>query len=105
MVQNGFPNGFSRNMSTDSAFGEMNAHIGNMKVRHTDSPQLSSSGRGSTRTTDTRPITPPLKTSRPVTPVQQQPLGLPAANRAKLVPGRMSNTKLDKRREVPSTAV
>ena len=86
----GYPNGFSR--STDSAFGEMKI------VRHADSPQLSSSGRG------TGASTPPLKTSRPVTPVQPQPMGLPT-NRAKLVPGRMSNTKLDKRREVPSTAV
>ena len=53
-----------------------------------------------------RPQTPPLKTSRPVTPVGQ-PLGLPM-NRAKLVPGRMSSNKLDNgrpRRDIPSTAV
>ena len=55
-----------------------------------------------------RPVTPPLQTSRPVTPTQTQPqpLGLPNG-RGKLVPGRMSNTKLDSRprKEIPSTAV
>lgn len=88
-------NGMKRNMSTDS-------------FHHDES-----SGRG-TDSSSGRPSTPPLKTSRPVTPVQQlppQPLGLPS-NRAKLVPGRMSNHKLDannsrpgSRREIPSTAV
>ncbi len=89
-------NGFHRNLSTDSFLH---------KAPEPD--QMSSSGRG----TDSsgRPVTPPLKTSRPVTPVQQQPLGLPV-NRAKLVPGRMSNSKLDSsrpgsRREISSTAV
>merc|ERR1711935_738026 len=85
-------NGFNRNMSTDSF-----AYIPTA-TKGLDSPQLSSSGRG----TDSsgRAETPQLKSSRPVTPVQQQPqqplqpMGLPA-NRAKLVPGRMSNHKLD----------
>lgn len=91
-------NGMKRNMSTDSF------------LHHDES-----SGRG-TDSSSGRPSTPPLKTSRPVTPVQlpPQPLGLPS-NRAKLVPGRMSNHKLDhaannsrpgsRRGEIPSTAV
>ena len=101
-------NGMNRNMSTDS-FSYLPA-----ATKPLDSPQLSSSGRGSTRVDSSdssgptqRPNSRP--NSRPVTPVQQQPLGLPT-NRAKLVPGRMSNTKLDSnrpgsRREIPSTAV
>ena len=78
---------------------------------------FSSSGRGTA--SSGRPQTPPLKTSRPVTPVQQQPLqpmGLPT-NQTKLVPGRMSNHKLGgsttsrpggqggRSREIPSTSV
>ena len=101
-----------RNISTDNLGG-----IG----KYMDSPHLSSSGRGSTRidsseSSSGRPVTPPLKTSRPVTPQPApapQPLGLPT-HRGKLVPGRMSNHKLDsnrpqsaagRNREIPSTAV
>ena len=106
-------NGFPRNQSTDNLGGP----------KFLDSPHLSSSGRGSTRmdsseSSSGRPTTPPLKTSRPVTPQfapqpqpPPQPLGLPT-HRGKLVPGRMSNQKMDQRppsaagrREVPSTAV
>lgn len=100
--------GFPRNPSTDNLGG----------TKFLDSPHLSSSGRGSTRmdsseSSSGRPTTPPLKTSRPVTPqnLPPQPLGLPT-HRGKLVPGRMSNQKMDHRppsaagrREVPSTAV
>ena len=57
---------------------------------------FSSSGRG----TDSsgRAETPQLKSSRPVTPVQQQqqplqPMGLPT-NRAKLVPGKTEFQKI-----------
>ena len=101
-----------RNISTDN--------LGGMG-KYMDSPHLSSSGRGSTRidsseSSSGRPVTPPLKTSRPVTPqpaLAPQPLGLPT-HRGKLVPGRMSNHKLDsnrpqsaagRNREIPSTAV
>lgn len=106
-------NGFNRNMSTDSFGG-----VAGFNPKIMDSPQLSSSGRGSGRNdssdsqTGGRPVTPTQQqqqrpNSRPVTPTGGQPLGLPV-NRGKLVPGRMSNTKLDNnkpRREVPSTAV
>ena len=110
IVQN---NGFPRNISTDNLGGP--ASMGGPTKFTTDSPQMSSSGRGSTRmdsseSSSGRPVTPPLKTSRPTTP-QFQPLGLPT-HRGKLVPGRMSNQKMDNRppssagrREIPSTAV
>ena len=104
--------GMPRNFSTDNLGGGIGKYM--------DSPHLSSSGRGSTRidsseTSSGRPMTPPLKTSRPVTPQPApQPLGLPT-HRGKLVPGRMSNHKLDsnrphssasgRNREIPSTAV
>ena len=74
------PNGMPKNFSTDS---------------------IGDQGRSS------RPVTPPLQTSRPVTPTQPQPMGLPNG-RGKLVPGRMSNQKIDttrQRRDIPSTAV
>merc|ERR1719273_1175995 len=109
LIQNGF--NMNPNRSTDSFSYIPTATKGQ------DSPQLSSSGRGSIPDSSGRPQTPPLKTSRPTTPVQQplQPMGLPT-NRAKLVPGRMSNHKLDgstsrpggqggRAREIPSTAV
>jgi len=65
----------------------------------TDSPQLSSSGRGSGRTNDSSDSG--LSIPRAPTP-PSEPLGLPKTH--KLVPGRMTTSK-ERKREIPSTAV
>ena len=65
----------------------------------TDSPQLSSSGRGSGRTDDSTDSG--MSIPRAPTP-PGQPLSMPKPH--KLVPGRMTTQK-ERKREVPSTAV
>ena len=65
----------------------------------TDSPQLSSSGRGSGRTDDSTDSG--MSIPRAPTP-PSQPLVMPKAH--KLVPGRMTTQK-ERKREIPSTAV
>jgi hypothetical protein len=65
----------------------------------TDSPQLSSSGRGSGRTDDSTDSG--MSIPRAPTP-PSQPLSVPKTH--KLVPGRMTTQK-ERKREIPSTAV
>lgn len=99
----------SHDPSSDSLTSRLNSQIQQQQQQQqqgypsskqiTDSPQLSSSGRGSGRTDDStdsggsipRAPTPP-----------SQPLSLPKTH--KLVPGRMTTQK-ERKREIPSTAV
>lgn len=86
--------------SVDSISSAQNFQGNGYGSKHiTDSPQLSSSGRGSGRTNDSSDSG--MSIPRAPTP-PSEPLGIPKAH--KLVPGRMTTSK-ERKREIPSTAV
>ena len=88
---------FPHDPSSDSLISAQRMQNSGKQI--TDSPQLSSSGRGSGRTDDSTDSG--MSIPRAPTP-PSQPLGLPKAH--KLVPGRMTTQK-ERKREIPSTAV